>query len=92
MAQWVDMEAENPRSEHVLVRDHLIWGWFEATVLSDRTQSRKAYETRDFNFLTPSFLPIEPLGGLDCAFKSRIGAIHIFFGQEKLDLEKKNKT
>ena len=46
------------------VRDRPTWGWFETTDWSDRTQRvKKAWETRDY-FLTPPYLPIEPLGGL----------------------------
>ena len=29
MAQWVEMEAEKSRTEHMSVRDHPTWGLFE---------------------------------------------------------------
>ena len=34
-AQWIEMEAEKSRTEHMSVRDHPTWGWFEAIDLSD---------------------------------------------------------
>ena len=67
MAHWVDLEAEKSRTERLSVRDHPTAGWFETTDLSSLTQrvKKNMKETRDFYFLRPPCLPIEPLGGLE---------------------------
>ena len=72
MAWWIGMEAEKSRTERMLMGNHPTWGWFEATDLSGRTQKAKNIrETRDFYFLTPQCLPIEPLAGLFSKFSPK---------------------
>ena len=50
------------------VREHPTWGWFETIDLSD-PESQKKQERRVIFFLTPPYLPIEPLEGLQSVLK-----------------------